>query len=161
MNEEPEEDTLQAARNGYELFGEPLRDYSYSRRSAAQTMGLLFPNIGEAGAAQYERSGTYPGMLNDVLIVLWLCTLPDHAELTREQIATEWTPRKANKRVEDALETAIEWAGGKGLVSLDMSNEKVNEAIQVWMAIVQNVEASKFTLQTADNPAGGDDSGNV
>lgn len=56
------------------LDGVRLFPWTPSRVIAAQTMGMLYPEIGKEGWDQYRRTKVYPGAVKDVIICLWLCT---------------------------------------------------------------------------------------
>lgn len=143
------------AHAGFELFGKPLQPYSPTRKMAAQTMGLLYPYVGEAGAAQMERVNTYPGMLKDISILLWLCTLKDAKDLTRDDLrAGQFSPPRASVKPDDAFERATEWASEVGII--DMTGPKFKEASEVFMAIVQGMAASEFRLSLSTGETGGD-----
>lgn len=150
-NEQPSEAEVafQEAKAGFEVFGEGLHAYSPSRRVAAQTMGLLYPYVGETGSDQFDKTGTYPGMLKDVIILLWLCILPDPSELTVAQVKEKaWTPSRALQKPSDAMEVAMTWAEEKGVC--DMASPPYKEASEVFMAIVAGVSASEFRLAIAE-----------
>lgn len=131
---------------GFDLFGEPLSNYSASRKVAAQAMGLLYPYIGEAGASQMEATGIYAGVVKDMAIVLWLMTLPDPMDLTVQQIrAKPWTPARALMKPQEALEEAVCWAESVNIV--DTASDKFQEALATFMAILAGQSASEFRLQ--------------
>jgi hypothetical protein len=145
----PHEAAFIAAKAGYELFGEPLKPYSPSRKLAAQTMGCMFPAIGDEAQAHLERTGVYPGVVKDALIVLWLCTLKDAGDLSAEDVkAGAWTPARAMLKPADALNAAIEWAERTEII--DLSTKRTFEALTVFLAIVTAVEASQFTVIDPD-----------
>lgn len=146
----------------YTLFGEELRPYSASRKVAANAMGMIFPAIGEEGAKRFEAGKPYDGFLKDAILCLWLCSIPDARDLTKDEMrAGQWTPQRAIDQPEAAKESAFEWADGKGIA--DMASEQFVEAGQVALAILLKVEAAKFTLQVPDAPPGPpeDDEGKV
>ncbi len=131
---------FEAAKAGHELFGEELQPFSPSRKVAAQTMGMLYPMIGEAGAEQLEKTGTYPGMVKDMAIVLWLCTLPDVVDRKSQ----DWTPSKALRKPDEALNESMEWATGKGIV--DLSQKPSQEAMVAFMAMVSADIETNFDI---------------
>lgn len=142
----PEERAFINAKAGFSLFGNPLHAYSASRRVAAQSMGMLYPYIGEGAGDQFEKTGAYAGMLKDILILLWLCTLPDASEMTKEEVRDPqaWNPSRAVANSARALDAAITWGEEQGL--MEMNGEKYNEAAQVFIAMVTGVQASEFKL---------------
>lgn len=140
------------AKSVFSLFGEDLRPFSPSRKVAAQKMGMMYPYVGDGGGAQFEKTGSYPGMLMDVIILCWLCSLADPDELDKEERkAGVWTPVRALSRSEAALEAALAWGTEKELI--DLNGAPYREAMQVFMAIVTGVAASEFKLVMT----GGDD----
>lgn len=160
VTEPEEEDSYVRAKAGFELFGEPLRPYSASRKVAAQSMGTLYPMIGEEGAAQFARTSAYPGMLNDIMCVLWLCSLPDPHQLSLDEVRSgAWTPTLAFRKPHEAASAALEWAEKKGMV--DMMGEPFAEAAKTFMSIVSPVEDAKFQVQTNGPKGGAEDSGKV
>lgn len=154
---EPEEEAFIGSKIGPTLFDEPLRAYSPSRRVAAQSMGCLYPFIGDDGAAQFERTGIYPGAVKDAAIVLWLCSLEDASEQTSAQVkGGAWNPSKAMHRPEAALGAALEWAEELELITV--GTERFSQAFGEFVKIVTAVEKSKFTIHV-ENLGGSDDAG--
>ena len=151
---EEETDSLIAAKVGFELFGKPLAPYSPMRKHAADRMGLLYPNIGEGGAAQYTIGGSYPGCVMDAAIVLWLCSIPDDGQKVEEEQASqfatlEWTPKRALRNPWDATSAALVWADSIGIGERKYIRFQ-RDAFQTFQAIIMEVEASKFTLSGGD-----------
>lgn len=146
LEEMPEhEAAFVRAKAGFELFGNPLFKYSASRKVAAQAMGLLYPFVGEGGSRQIESTGLYPGCTKDTIIVLWLCSIKDTIDLSKEEVkARAWSPSRAVISPPAALEAAMEWGEQVGIC--DSSDAKFLEAYQTFMAIVTGVEASKFRV---------------
>lgn len=141
----PAEKAFLDARTGFELFGQPLKPYTPSRKVAAQSMGMLYPFVGEEGQEQMARTGVYPGQLKDVIILLWLCSLQDPLELTADDIrAGKWTPTRANQAPAKAYKAAEDWAASKQIT--DTLTPTSREAFQVFMAIVSGVAAGEFRL---------------
>lgn len=169
IHETPETKSFISEKAGYELFGKPLHAYSPSRKVAAQAMGMLYPYVGEAGAAQMELTGRYPGQVQDMVIVLWLCTLPDPRDIEREEkekdhqyrqrVRSMFTPAKASRVPEIALTNALEWADEQGILNMGPKEE---DASRVFIAIVSGLSASEFRIQVegADS-AQANDSPNV
>lgn len=80
-----------------------LQPYSPSRLVAAQAMGLKYPNVPK-GFEQYSQTGSYPGLLRDVIVVLGVCTMDDDAV------------DKAQLDPDEAYQKAQKWADGKGIL---------------------------------------------
>lgn len=135
-----------AAKVGFEVHGIPLNAYSASRKVAAQSLGLLYPYIGDAGADAIEKTGVYPGALMDTIIVLWLCSLPNPQDLSVEEFRSgAWTPTRAMAKQEASKEVMMEWAEKLGI--LDVQCEKFLAAYQVFIAILSGVSASEFNVK--------------
>jgi hypothetical protein len=82
-----------------------LQPYTPSRIVAADAMGLKYPNIPK-GFEQYSQTGTYTGILRDIIVVLGVCRMEDEA-VDKAQL----DPDEAYKRAE-------KWAHGKGITNM-------------------------------------------
>lgn len=136
------EKAFDEAGRGFELFGNPLKDYSPSRMLAAQNMGLRYPFIGEKAAEIFEETGMYPGGLEDCIIVLWLCSLPDKSK------KEDWNPDRAASKSSLAKLVATGWAAKQGFINV--SSPQFAEAFAVFVAIVTGQEASKFRVTSGE-----------
>lgn len=143
----------------FTLFGEPLRAYSYSREIAANAMGMLYPDIGKTGAAMFAKKFTYNGILKDLSIVLWLCSIADASDIPQGNPDGQWSVDAAIQDPQKALSEAIQWAGDKGITQSDF--EKCLEAKAVFISIVTKADAAKFTLVIPGAPANEADEGKV
>lgn len=102
---------LATAQAGYFLDGERLRNYGFSRRNAANAMGLKYPLLPDDDDETAAKTGSYPGIFKDAVIVLWVCSIPDTSELTLLQVrAKAWTPERAFAQPVSAMAAALEWA---------------------------------------------------
>ena len=81
-----------------------LQPYTPSRIVAAQAMGLKYPHV-PAGFEQYAQTGSYPGLLRDIIVVLGVCMIPD-AEVEKAQLDPDEAYTKAQR-----------WADGKGILN--------------------------------------------
>jgi len=127
------------------LFGRPLGPYTRRRYAAAQSMGLLYPCIGDEGLAQYQVTGLYPGQVRDVILLLWVCLTPHKAELTADQIlAGTLCVEAALAQPRRAADLALAWGEAHGL--LDPNDPRFDEAHAAFTAIVTPVEESRFTV---------------
>ena len=158
QNQTPEETSFINAKRGFELFGEALKNYSASRKVAANAMGLGWPFIGEAALAQLQATNFYPGAIRDMVIVIWLCTLPDASTALARGV---WTPSRALSKPDEARDAALEWADKCGIT--DSSGPKFGEAFQIFFAVVTGVDAAQFRIEVEKTGGGesGDESGNV
>lgn len=118
---------------GHTLFGKKLQPYTPSRVVAAQAMGLLYPNIGPGGAVQLKKTGLYPGELQDILIVLWLCLREKPEEI-----------EKARMDPIAAYGVAEKWGAKAGIIGLcDPANERFTEALLIFQLIMTEIGESK------------------
>ena len=109
------------------VFGDmELNPYSASRVVAAQALGLKYPNVSEL--EQFHKTGVYAGALQDTLIVLWLCAVPDKEVM------------RALREPDESLSKAIEW--GAQLKITDTSSEQWWKAYQKFIDIVSEVTDS-------------------
>jgi hypothetical protein len=115
---------------GHLFLGEKLQPYTPSRVVAAQAMGLLYPKIGDAGAAQFKNTGMYAGELKDMIIVLWLCRLGKDDQVS----AARMDPIAA-------YGVAEKWAGKAGLC--DTGSDVFNEGLLTFMLIMNEIGESK------------------
>jgi len=157
---ETEDVAFVGSKAGFELFGTPLKPYSPSRKVAAQSMGMLYPYIGEDAAAQFASTGVYPGALKDCIILLWLCSIEDAKDQTKDNIRSgAWNPSRALHKPHEALETAMAWAGE--LEICNIGGTRFGEAFKVFIEIATAVEASKFSIAVEGATQGGDAGPNV
>jgi hypothetical protein len=120
-----------------------LQPYTPSRIVAADAMGLKYPNIPK-GFEQYSQTGTYTGILRDIIVVLGVCRMEDEA-VDKAQL----DPDEAYKRAE-------KWAHGKGIT--DMRGKAFREAKDVFEAILVQVATSRSESAKSSEPD--DESGN-
>jgi hypothetical protein len=139
------------ARGGFYLFEEKLRPYSASRKVAAQSMGLMYPYIGEEGAAQFASTGVYPGAMKDTIILLWLCSLPDDGH------GKTWTPSRALAKPAEAIRVALDWASDLELCTPGSS--RFTEAFRVFVEITTAIEASRFSVSVDGATSSQEDAG--
>lgn len=105
--EETTLDDFTAAAIGNEFSGQQLQPWTPPRKIAAQSMGMLYPLIGDAGMEQLQTTGIYPGALKDTIIYLWLCSKPTPADIQR-----------AIRKPQEAWNAAQQWAETADLVDL-------------------------------------------
>ncbi len=157
MSDEQEPQQAILAKGGDSIFGIELRPYSASRVVAAQSMGLLFPIVGVEGMDQMKRSGTYPGMLKDTIIVIWLCALKDAIDLTKDEVKAQvWTPTRATHSPATALEEAMRFAENYGF----LSGARFEEASVKMMQTVSAVRENEF-VPKSDQTSSEVEPGNV
>jgi hypothetical protein len=106
--EEIKEDPFVSAIQTDEQFlGQPLQAWSPARKIAAQCMGMIYPFLGDGGKEQFERTGTYPGMIRDVVVFLHVRRLerPEQITSAQREPSAAWTAAEA-------------WAESVGLLDL-------------------------------------------
>lgn len=111
------------------LDGIKLHPWTPARIIAAQSMGMLFPNIGTEGRDQHKRTGNYPGMLKDIAICLWLCTQ------TADQVD------EADVAPSDAYAKARAWSIARGIH--EMASDEFNQAKLKFSEIVLEAELKR------------------
>jgi hypothetical protein len=123
-----------------------LQPYTPARIVAAQAIGLKYPNIAEDALESFNKTGIYPGALQDVLIVLWLCTLTEDKQVTR-----------ALRSPDESLGKAITWGATHGIT--DTKSEAWWAAYDVFINIMVQINASRSDpqLPTSDSPQDDDD----
>lgn len=89
------------------LDGIKLEPWTPARVIAAQSMGMLYPQIGKEGWDQFKRTQTYPGSLKDTIICLWLCSVD--AERVDD----------ADRGPQEAYSDARAWANRLGIHVID------------------------------------------
>jgi len=148
----PAPEPFETAKAPVEFSGETLLPYTRGRYLAAQSMGLLYPYVGDAGLAQHQVTGMYPGMVKDVLIVCWICSTPHAAELTEKQkTARVMTVESALMKPFVAFESACAWGEKRGL--LDPFDPRFKEAHAAFDRIVAPVDAAEFEVTQAGGSA--------
>ncbi len=93
-----------------------LKPWTPERIVAAQGMGLLYPNIGNEGIDHFDRTGLYPGVLKDIMIVLWLCTILEEPD--EKKPSQGMTVIDAIGAPKMALKEAMKWAVDKKIVQM-------------------------------------------
>lgn len=100
------------------LNGLKLAPWTPYRSIAAQNLGMLHPHIGKEGYDQFLRTGSYPGELKDVIIAIWLCTLPEESE------KDEWSVERADAMPLEAYKAAKLWAVAQKMYRAALPNFK-------------------------------------
>jgi hypothetical protein len=136
MNDPTPADTAFTNSANHFLGATELCPYSASRAVAAQALGLKYPNVGTEALEQFHKTGTYPGALQDVLIVLWLCSIPD-----KEVI-------HAMRRPDESLNKAIAW--GEQL-KITKNGEEWWAAYQQFIDIMTEINESDGTPKLPEN----------
>lgn len=117
-----------AAKSGESFQESTLQPWTPARKIAAQSMGMLYPLIGDAGFEQLEQTGAYPGVMKDVVIFVWLRTLQ-----TGESPASSMArAQRAQRKPAEAWAIAEKWAEAAGLC--DMTSPAFTEAYKLFSA---------------------------
>ena len=111
------------------LNGLKLEPWTADRSIAAQSLGMIYPALGDEGWASVKRSGVYPGAVRDVCLALWLCTLKSD-EVLEAEVAGE---KEAKKR-------STEWASKLGIH--DTKKQAFWNAMTLFMEMQREVNKS-------------------
>lgn len=133
------EEAFNQASAGYELFGKELEPFSAMRQAAATNLGLRFGLVDESDIyrvtvetlkdkkMQKQDLPFYNQMFSDVVIVLWLCSVPTSRVL------------RALRRNDEAKSDAFDWADKNGL---SITSEKYYQAAATFFQIMQAISTS-------------------
>ncbi len=119
------------------------------RRSAAYAMGLRYDRWRKEDVIELAETGVYSSLPNDVVIVLYVCSLSktarrvkvgEGAEATYEMPMT--VPRIFSDP-EGALALAYEWAAEEGI---DFDEASLPKAAAVFSKIMRPIDRSKFKV---------------
>jgi len=100
------DDSFVASVQGEAWNETELEPWNPPRQIAAQSMGMLYPFIGDDGMEMLARTGVYPGALRDVIIFLWLRLQKPAAVL------------KAQRKPSEAWGLAERWSEEAGMIDL-------------------------------------------
>ena len=122
-----------------------LQPYTMNRSWAAQSMGLRYGFVDDAGVAFFKEHRIYPQAPRDVAVVLWLCSLTDEIEID-----------KAFRNPIPAIRKAATWAEEHNLKNT--RGEDFWKAYALFMRIMAEVDASVSVPESTGN---GSDSPNA
>lgn len=128
------------------LSGLRLEPWTPDRSICAQSLGLIYPNLGKEDWASVRRGGAYPGAVRDVALTLYISTLsPDQV------LDLEANGEKEAKRLSG------EWAGEHGIhnISKQAFWDALSKCMEIWNEVNESV-----TLPVKESDSGDDDSGN-
>lgn len=127
------------------LNGLKLEPWTPDRAIAAQSLGMVYPALGDEGWTAVKRSGIYPGAVRDVALALWLCSLTPDQVLDAEM-----------RGGKDAKQRSSAWAGEHGIH--DTNKQAFWDALNLFMDMQKEVNDSvTVPAKTVDDD---DDSGN-
>lgn len=124
--------------DAHQLFGAPLRPFSYARAAAAEKMGFNMFRIRPEDIDPV--SGAYPGHMHDVVILLWLCSVEDDLV------------RRALRAPEAASAEALAWADASGIA---WPRQRYFAAARVFAEITNEIVKARDYDVVPDAPGGG------
>ena len=151
------EQVFNEASAGYELFGNKLESFSAMRQATAAAMGLRFGLVDENDIfkvtvetlKQDKKEKTdlqfYNQMFQDVVFVLWLCTVKPSEVL------------KALRAVDKAKEKAFAWADEN---NISIASSQYYEAAAVFFQIMTGIATSTAMPAPTNEPGEDDDDPN-
>jgi len=133
------EQAFNQASAGYELFGKQLEPFSAMRQATASAMGIRFGLVDEndifnvsvetlkEGKKEKRDLQFYNQMFQDVVFVLWLCSVKPSEVL------------KGLRNTDKAKEKAFEWADDN---NISMASAQYYEAAAVFFQIMIGIASS-------------------
>lgn len=119
-------------------------EWTGSHKIAAQTMGMLFPYLGEERIAQWNQTNTYTGIMLDVAIFHWLA---GDVDKSRRALAIA-EPNKAREQAVESLCAAK---------ADDIQMKAFNDIKSRFMSTVVEVEKSQPEIESnAEGPSQAD-----
>lgn len=143
MNDDPlldvQEAFDQAEAGGAEFADQPRAPWTIARHSAAMNLGCKVVLAIGPDVRELMTKGAYSNALRDVIIVLWLCSLPETEVIKLNCILSSQAEQKA-------IERAFRWADKIGLVygsKLYLEGLSLLDAIisQVWHSFYSTVDS--------------------
>lgn len=136
-NEFDSEEEQTFVESGCHFWNEKqLEPFSAQRQIAANCLGLRFGNLNKDEVEQATSTGSYPDMLQDAVIVLYLCA----SKIDESYAACDPSMRKSVRR------RALDWGAKEGI---EMQSEAYIKAAQMMAKIVQEVISNRFKLPKA------------
>lgn len=129
--------------------GKKLQPFDVMRRSAAYAMGLRYDRWRESDLKEWADSGIYSSMPNDIVIVLYLCSIPKASrpvkigEGENAYWETPMTVPKVFSSPDAALAAAYEWAAKE---NIDFGKEGLPEAADIFLNIMRQIDAAKHKV---------------
>ncbi len=143
-----------AAPTTGEPWGE-LYAYSFSRKAAANAMGLRYGYVPPEELVKTDGIFRYKGDMGDVIKLLWILTRPNASEVVipktatldeRREILSQWTVQRAEKMPDEAYAAAQEWAQSIGIK--DDKSEQFIDAYIKFLMIMKAEEKAEFEVTT-------------
>lgn len=124
--------------------GVKLEPWTEARRIASQSLGMIYPSLSASDWASVKRGGAYPGAVRDVMLTLWICTIPSQDLLKTEAAG-----------IENAMTESMAFGIKHGIQ--DLGKQPFWDAMSKCMDIWNEVNAS---VTIPDRSGDEDDSGN-
>lgn len=134
------------AKAGFELFDKPLYAYSFTRKSAANRMGLIYGYVDDDDPIhRASKKLRYSGDIGDTVKVLWLCSIPNASEQSAEERKENgWTVQRAERKPDEAYAAAQEWAESHGIT--DGLSDQFWKAYAVFLDIILGNDKAVFSV---------------
>lgn len=127
--------------------GIKLEPWTHDRSIAAQSLGLIYPNLSKEDWASVKRGGIYPRAVRDVMLTLWLCTIRK-----QDVIATEILG------VENAMTESGKFGAKHGIHQV--KSEPFWDALSICMAMWNEVNQSVTIPAKTETENQSEESGN-
>lgn len=75
--------------------GVKLEPWTIERSIAAQSLGLIYPNLSAEDWKSVKRGGIYPGAVRDVMLTIWICTIKKDDVIATELLGIENAMRES------------------------------------------------------------------
>ena len=116
-----------------EFSASSLHPWTIARHSVALSLGCQLITAVGPFVREFLDSGTYSNVYRDIVIVLWLCSLPDDDIIAMD----------ANLRRETCMKTAYEWAES---IELKYGGAIYLEGVSILDAILKQILDSFFEV---------------
>jgi hypothetical protein len=141
-------ETLDPAEEVQKAFDQSVNDnWTPARQSAAMSLGVdILTGVFKKDIKRLEKTGTYPNVYRDVIIVLWLRDLP-WEEVTR--INARVGGEDPREQVEECIAKAYAWAETEGL---SYASPKFREGVRTMLGLVKRVFTSFYAVEGNGKP---------
>lgn len=121
------------------FWGETRLDpYSAQRQMASQSMGMRFGSLTAEDMDEVERTASYPGMMQDAIIVLYLCFPRGRNRKDGIEESYASCDPQARKGVRRRM---MDWAESQG-ITIGSTNYKT--AVELMLKIVREARVNQF-----------------
>lgn len=126
------------------LAGVKLEPWTIERSIAAQSLGLIYPNLSKEDWASVKRGGIYPGAVRDVMLTIWICTIKKDEVISTELLG-----------IKNAMEESAKFGAKHGIHQA--KSEGFWSALTLCMEMWNEVNQSVTIPEKADETGGDDD----